>query len=153
RLPEVMRSLVVVAGRSAKSLRHPVQGDRRQQFVLGETLFHVPVAVAPRAAFFQDPGAQTHRRIVESVGQGLRLWGLQGDVAGLGCEEMHAALVPRLFVRTVERGVKDRRQRRGKGAQRDHEVEVESDQAVGVLCPSWAAMAAPQSPPWAANRW
>jgi hypothetical protein len=76
--------LAVEPHRRPDRLREPVDTDVRQQLVLGEPAFDIPVAVAPPAEFFHDPGREPGRGVVERRGQGLRLGGLDRAVPHLG---------------------------------------------------------------------
>ena len=76
-------ALVVDARRRGRRLRHPVERDVGQQFVLGEHRFRIAVAVAPGAELLDDPGGEADRRIVQRDADGLRLGALDLLVAGL----------------------------------------------------------------------
>jgi hypothetical protein len=78
-----LRRVVVETERRADRLRQPVDHDVRQQFILGEAAFDVAVAVAPGPKLFDDPRRQSDRRVVQRVGQGLRLRTLHQRVGAL----------------------------------------------------------------------
>ena len=61
-------------------LGHPIKRDVIEQFILGEAAFHVAVAVGPVTKFLDDPRSQRRRRIVQTVGRGLRRVALQVSV-------------------------------------------------------------------------
>src|ERR1035441_5004224 len=51
--------------------RHPIDHDICEQFVLGESLFHVTATIAPLAEFLDHPCREPGRRIVQPVSQTL----------------------------------------------------------------------------------
>ena len=73
----------VVSDRGRDGLRRPVNHDGGEQFILPETALHVAIAVTPRAELLQDPGSQTNRRVVQSIGERLRLGRLNRFVAAI----------------------------------------------------------------------
>ena len=77
--------LVVEAARGGNRLRHPVEGDGREHFVLRERALDVAGVVAPAVEVFDDPGGQPSGRVVQAVGKGLGLPALDMGVAALGC--------------------------------------------------------------------
>ncbi len=73
----------VVSDRGRDGLRRPVHHDGGEQFILPETTLQVAIAVTPRAELLHDPGGQTNRRVVQPVGERLRLGGLNRFVAAI----------------------------------------------------------------------
>src|SRR6266567_4643195 len=67
---------------------YPVEGGDRQELVLGEAALDVAVAVAPGAELVDNPGRQASRRIVQAVGQSLRVGALLVRVAAFGVTEV-----------------------------------------------------------------
>ena len=53
-------------------LGHPVKSYVREQFVFGEFLFDIAIAVSPIAEFLDDPRGQSYRRIIQGIGKRLR---------------------------------------------------------------------------------
>jgi len=78
-----MLVLVVETGGRVDGLGHPVDGDSGEELVLGEASFYLPVTVAPGAPLLDNPGCQSHWRIVEPVGQGLGFGPLDMGVSAL----------------------------------------------------------------------
>src|SRR5437867_3641645 len=66
----------------------PVEHDVGEELILGKPTFHVPVAVAPGTELLDDPGGQAGGRVVQAVGQRLRLRPLDTLVPGLLLEKL-----------------------------------------------------------------
>src|SRR5579872_576283 len=64
-------------------LRGPVDHDVGQQFIPREDALHVTRAVTPCAKFFNDPGGEAHRGIVQPISQRLRFSTLNMAVPAL----------------------------------------------------------------------
>ena len=68
-----MHGLVVEAAGRVDGLCGPVDGQVGQQLVFGKAFLQFAIAVAPGAEFFDNPRRQSSRRIVQPVGERLRL--------------------------------------------------------------------------------
>src|SRR5262249_1963209 len=77
-------ALIVEARRRTDRLRDPIDRDIGQQVVLREPPLAIAVAIAPGAKLFDAPGGQSHRRVVQAVGQRLRPGPLDLAVAPSG---------------------------------------------------------------------
>ena len=75
--------LVIHAHRGIDRLAHPVDHDIGEQLVFAETLFHVAPAVAPRTELLNHPAGQPDGRVVQPVGQGLRLGRMHHRIGAL----------------------------------------------------------------------
>src|SRR5579864_5756798 len=78
----MMPRLVIEARRRVNRLRDPIDHHVGQQLILGEAALDVAAAIAPGAELLDDPSGKTGRRIVEAVGERLRLGALNPLVAG-----------------------------------------------------------------------
>src|SRR5579885_577954 len=68
----MVTGVVIQADGGIDGLGDPVQGHVGEELVFAETPLDVPCTVAPGTELLHDPGRQSHRRVVEPVGQGLR---------------------------------------------------------------------------------
>src|SRR5439155_8193512 len=75
--------LIVETSRGTDRLGHPVNHDIVEQFVFAKTLLDVAIAIAPSTELLYDPGGQTDGRVVQPIGQGLRLCRLNHDIPAL----------------------------------------------------------------------
>src|SRR6202011_2966635 len=130
RLPMIVRRLVVVAGRRAVTLAHPVDRESRAEVVLAEAAFDLAVAIAPGAAFLENPCRQPDRRVIQGVGDGLWLGALKAHVAGFVIEEIAVPLEPSFFTGAE---VLWRRTATREKSERDQQMDMDSDQAISVL--------------------
>ncbi len=72
--------LVIQAARGMDRFGHPIKRHVAEQFVFGESAFHIAIAVRPVAKFLDNPGGQSRWRIVQTVGYGLRRVALQVSI-------------------------------------------------------------------------
>ena len=114
---------------------------------LRERALDVAVAVAPGAELLDDPGREPRRRVVEPVGQRLRLRALDALVAGLPRSGTAAACARgRLLLRRARRASGFA----PVGGERDHHVQVDAGAVRRVEARrSTCVTIAPQSPPCA----
>src|SRR2546425_9944648 len=75
--------LVIHAHRGIDRLAHPIDHDVGEQLVFAETLFHVALAVAPRTELLNYPAGQPDGRVIQPVGQGLRLGRMHHRISAL----------------------------------------------------------------------
>ena len=73
---------------------HGNAGAKRQQLVLHEDEFWIPVAVAPRAVFLDDPRGQAGGRVVQVVPERLRFRSLNRLIASFIGRERIDGLEP-----------------------------------------------------------
>jgi hypothetical protein len=74
---ENAQQIVIDEERRTDRLGCPINHNVGEQFVLGEALFHVAVAVAQPLKLFDEPGRESGRGIVQAVRQ--RLWARRLD--------------------------------------------------------------------------
>src|SRR2546426_2045938 len=89
--------LVIQPGGRVNGLGDPVQHHVREELVLGVGPFEVALAVTPGAKFFDDPGAQPDRRVIQAISQGLGFGALDSLVPGLLLPPCLHLFEPRLF--------------------------------------------------------
>src|SRR5262249_29580493 len=97
--PRVALGLVVQPGGRVDAPRDPVEGDGREELVLGKAALDITVAVTPGTVLFHDPGRQPRWRVVEPVGQRLGLGTLDVRVAPFGLEPGFTLVQEYLFSR------------------------------------------------------
>ena len=81
--PRVSLVLLVHPRGRADGRGRPVDGDGGQQLIFGEASFDVAIAVAPGAVLLHYPGGETDGRVVQAVGESLRLCALHVRVGAL----------------------------------------------------------------------
>ena len=81
--PGAVHPGVIGPERRADGAGEPVEGDVRQQLVLGEDRIDVAAAIGPSTKLLGDPGGEPGRRVGESKGQRLRPRALDPLIAGL----------------------------------------------------------------------
>src|SRR5215467_10384924 len=64
-----LSSFEIQAARRVDRFCHPVKRHIREQLVPCKTLFEITVAIGPIAKFFENPGSQRSRRVIQSVSQ------------------------------------------------------------------------------------
>ena len=74
--------LAVEADRRVDRLRHPVDGEVREDLIARDRVFGVAVVVGPRAELLDDPTREPGRRIGEAVAERLRVLALDLLVRG-----------------------------------------------------------------------
>jgi hypothetical protein len=104
--PQGALVLPIHPGGGADRLRHPVERYDGQQVVLGESRFHVAVAVAPGAVFLYNPGGESRGGVIKPVGQSLGLGALEMGVAALFLLPVRPLVDERLLGRGEGRGIR-----------------------------------------------
>jgi hypothetical protein len=89
---------VVHAHRGADRPCEPVERGVREDLVFREAPFDVPVAVAPRPEFLDDPRSEPGWRVGQSEGRGLGLGAVHGGVGALGLAPGRGVLEPRALL-------------------------------------------------------
>ena len=139
--------LVVEAARGVRRLRNPVEHDVGEQLILRKAPLDVAAAIAPGAELFDDPRGEAGGRVVEGVGERLRLRPLNALVAGFLLHEraqrMRSASSSSLTPSSG--GSRDLRKR-------DHHAQMDADRCAAWRAPRYVVTIAPQSPPCAAKR-